>query len=119
MQIAFKRVYQKRLFPSYFRDSSQIVVQNIIYWPLELSAFKRPWGANPSKNSGLHLLEVQSMGDVVSREKSGNQVGDGAGFATVGTKLEGVQSSLPMERQIRILCTTSSKICSISFLLRC
>lgn len=61
-------------------------------------------------NSGLHLLEVESMGDVVSSEEGGNQVGDGAGLAAMGTKLKGVQSSLPVEEQIMILCTTSSKI---------
>lgn len=48
-------------------------------------------------NSGLHLLEVESVGDVVSRQEGGHQVGDGAGLATVGTKLEGVQTSLPEE----------------------
>ena len=56
----------------------------------------------PVMNSGLHLLEVESMGDVVSREEGGNQVGDGAGLAAVGTKLEGVESSLPMKEQIMI-----------------
>lgn len=54
-------------------------------------------------NSGLHLLKVESMGDVVGREEGSNQVGDGAGLTTVGTKLEGVQSSLPVEGQIRML----------------
>lgn len=65
-------------------------------------------------NSELHLLEIESMGDVVSCEEGGNQVGDGAGLATVRTELKGVQSSLPVEGQIMIQCTTSSKTCRIS-----
>lgn len=61
------------------------------------------WGEHPNMNSGLHLLKVESMGDVVGREEGGNQVGDGAGLTTVGTKLEGVQSSLPVEGQMVML----------------
>lgn len=46
------------------------------------------------------------MGDVVSCKEGGNQVGDGAGLATMGTKLEGVQASLPGEGQmILAVCT--------------
>lgn len=67
------------------------------------SASKRWWVSNPNTNSGLHLLKVESMGDVVGREEGGNQVGDGASLTTVGTKLEGVQSPLPVEGQITML----------------
>lgn len=49
---------------------------------------------------GSHLLEVESMGDVVCSQEGRDQVGDGAGLTTVRTKLEGVQASLPVDRNI-------------------
>lgn len=49
---------------------------------------------------GLHLLEVESMGDVVCSQEGRDQVGEGAGLSTVRTKLEGVQASLPVDRNI-------------------
>ena len=46
-----------------------------------------------------HLLEVETMGDVVSREKGGDQVGDGTSLAAVRAELEGAQPSLPEVKQ--------------------
>lgn len=51
-------------------------------------------------NLGLHLLQVESVGDVVSDQEGRDQVGDGARLTTVGTELEGVQSSLPAGRKV-------------------
>lgn len=50
------------------------------------------------------------MGDVVSCEEGGDQVGDGTSLTTVGTELEGVQSSLPGVGQILIQCNTVVRI---------
>lgn len=47
------------------------------------------------------------MRDVVSCEEGRDQVGDGAGLTTVRTKLKGVQSSLPAEREATRLGATS------------
>lgn len=58
----------------------------------------REWSYQ-SQKLGQHLFEVESMGDVVCCQEGSDQMGDWAGLTTVGTKLECVQSSLPMQRQ--------------------
>lgn len=47
------------------------------------------------------------MGDVVSCQEGGDKMSDGTRLSTVGTEQEGVQSSLPVERSIVTLCTTT------------
>lgn len=53
------------------------------------------------------------MGDVVSCQEGGDKMSDGTRLSTVGTEQEGVQSSLPVERFIITLCTTTWKPCCI------
>lgn len=43
------------------------------------------------------------MRDVVCCEEGGDQVGDGTGLAAMGTELEGVQASLPEQREAAVL----------------
>ena len=53
------------------------------------------------KGGMSHLLQVEAVGDVVSREEGGDQVGDGTSLAAVRAELEGAESSLPEVNKTR------------------
>lgn len=94
--------------------SHYVVTMVITWWCATKHHISSLWQKKLADQTliSLHLLEVEAVGDVVCREEGGDQVGDGAGLAAVGTKLESVESSLPEERQTM---TQVSQICGISW----
>ena len=73
---------------------SQRASHTPIELPLNQPKPSRKTRKNSQKN-GIDLLEVETMGDVVSSHEGSEQMGHGSSLTTVGSELEGVHSPLP------------------------